>query len=45
MVQAAERKLCIASTLAFKLSKRMKTALPVFAMNRDRKIQIRGKTP
>jgi hypothetical protein len=45
VVQAAERKLDVVFSLSLKLSKWMKPALAVFAVRRDRKIQLTSKIP
>src|SRR5581483_4230947 len=43
VIQAAQRQLGIAAALAFELAERMKAALAIFAVGRDRKIQLAGE--
>src|SRR5438132_6589045 len=45
MVQAAQRELYIFPSLAFELSKWMKAALSIFAVDRNGKIQLASEIP
>jgi hypothetical protein len=45
MIQAAKRQLKILPPFSFKMSEGMKTALAVFAVTGDRKVELAGQFP